>query len=109
MPESLNLVRTCSADLQAPSGVLAVLGNHDLDTNAAQVTDVLQSHAIPVLRNRSVVIEREGKRLWFAGVDDVLEGSPDLQLALRGVPRADPVVLLSHEPDWADHVGSLSS
>jgi uncharacterized protein len=89
--------------LQAPSGVLAVLGNHDLGTNASQIIDVLQSHAIPVLRNRSVVLEREKKRLWFAGVDDVLEGKPDLRKALRGIPPADPVVLLSHEPDWADH------
>jgi uncharacterized protein len=92
------------SQLRAPSGVLASLGNHDLDTNAAQIIDVLQAHAIPVLRNRSVVIERAGKRLWFAGVDDVLEGKPDLQLALHGVPASDPVVLLSHEPDWADYV-----
>ena len=92
------------SQLQAPSGVLAVLGNHDLGTNASQIIDVLQSHAIPVLQNRSIVIERDGKRLWFAGVDDVLEGRPDLRQALRGVPPTDPVVLLSHEPDWADHV-----
>ncbi len=92
------------SQLRAPSGVLACLGNHDLDTNASQIIDVLESHAIPVLRNRSISIERDGKRLWFAGVDDVLEGNPDLPQALRGVPAVEPVVLLSHEPDWADHV-----
>jgi predicted MPP superfamily phosphohydrolase len=51
-----------------------------------------------------MVLERAGKRLWVAGVDDVLEGKPDLQQALKGIPASDPVVLLSHEPDWADYV-----
>lgn len=83
--------------------VLAVLGNHDLNTNATHITAVLQSHAIEVLRNRSIALERGGQRLWVAGVDDVLEGKPDLKLALSQVPPAEPVVLLAHEPDWADH------
>jgi uncharacterized protein len=92
------------SQLRAPSGVLAALGNHDLDTNAAHIIDVLQSRAIPVLRNRSIPLERGGKRLWFAGVDDVLKGKPRLELALSGIPAAEPVVLLAHEPDWADNV-----
>lgn len=90
--------------LRAPSGVFASLGNHDVATDAPEIIDVLQSHAIPVLRNRSVVFERAGKRLWLAGVDDALEGKPDLQLALSGIPASDPVVLLAHEPDLADYV-----
>ena len=85
-------------------GILAVLGNHDVDTGAAHIIDVLHSHAIPVLRNRSVSLVREGKRLWLAGVDDVLQGTPDLEQALEGIPPAEPVVLLAHEPDWADDV-----
>jgi uncharacterized protein len=92
------------AQIRARSGVLAALGNHDLSTNAAHVTAVLQSHSIPVLRNRSVSLEREGKRLWLCGVDDILDGKPDLTLTLRGVPPNEPVVLLAHEPDWADYV-----
>ncbi len=90
--------------IRARSGMLAALGNHDATTDPAHIIAVLQSHAIPVLRNRSVSFEREGKRLWFSGVDDVLEGKPDLDLALKGIPPDEPVVLLAHEPDWADHV-----
>ena len=51
------------SQLRTPSGVLAALGNHDVDTNASQIVTVLQSHGIPVLRNRSVAVERAGKRL----------------------------------------------
>jgi uncharacterized protein len=88
--------------LRARSGALAVLGNHDVSTNASHIIKVLQSHAIPVLQNHSLPIERDGTRLWFAGVDDVLEGKPDLKLALSGIPPAEPVILLAHEPDFAD-------
>jgi predicted MPP superfamily phosphohydrolase len=92
------------SQLRAGLGVVAALGNHDVNTNAAHITAALQAHAVQVLQNRSIAFEREGKRLWLAGVDDVLEGKPDLKLALSPVPPAEPVVLLAHEPDWADHV-----
>jgi predicted MPP superfamily phosphohydrolase len=92
------------SQLRAKSGILAILGNHDLYTDAAYITAVLQSQGIPILRNRSISLERQGTRLWFSGVDDVLAGKPDLDLALKGIPPAEPVVLLAHEPDWADYV-----
>ena len=92
------------AQLRAQSGVLAILGNHDVSADAPHVTAVLQSHAIPVLMNRSIPLEREGNRLWLSGVDDVLEGKPNLDPTLSGIPPDEPVVLLAHEPDWADYV-----
>jgi predicted MPP superfamily phosphohydrolase len=100
-------IEPCSqllAQIRAGSAILAALGNHDVATDAAHIIAVLQSHGIPVLRNRSVPFEREGKRLWLSGVDDILEGKPDLELALRGIPPGEPVILLAHEPDWADYV-----
>lgn len=90
--------------IRAHSGILAILGNHDAGTDPAHITAVLQSNAIPVLCNRSISLERQGSRLWIAGVDDVLEGKPNLDMALGGIPSAEPVVLLVHEPDWADQV-----
>jgi predicted MPP superfamily phosphohydrolase len=90
--------------MRARFGIVASLGNHDVFTGATHITAVLHSHNISVLRNRPLPLEREGQRLWLAGVDDVLEGKPDLDLTLKGIPPAEPVVLLAHEPDWADHV-----
>lgn len=92
------------AQARARFGILASLGNHDVSTDPAHVTAVLQSHGISVLRNRSVPLERDGGRLWLAGLDDILEGRPDLTLALKAVPPEEPVVLLAHEPDFADYV-----
>jgi uncharacterized protein len=92
------------AKVQARFGILASLGNHDVSTDPAHITAVLQAHGISVLRNRSVPLERDGERLWLSGLDDVLEGKYDLKLTLKGIPPAEPVILLAHEPDFADYV-----
>jgi len=83
-------------------GIVSILGNHDVQSDASRIAETLHSHGLPVLRNRSVPIEREGSRIWFCGLDSVWEGKPNIDLALHGVPRNDLVVLLVHEPDFAD-------
>jgi uncharacterized protein len=90
------------SQLHAPLGVFATLGNHDTDSDPSRITDALQAEGIVVLRNRSVPLELEARRLWLAGIDDALVGKPDLEAALRGIPREEPVILLAHEPDFAD-------
>jgi predicted MPP superfamily phosphohydrolase len=82
----------------------AILGNHDVLVSAGAVTDALVSHGIPVLANSSVPLERDGQRMWLAGVKDVLQDRPDLDLALPASRDAvrEPLILLSHEPDFAD-------
>lgn len=82
-----------------------ILGNHDALVNAGAVTDALVSHGIPVLVNDSLPIERGGKRIWLAGVEDVLFQSPDLAKALPATAAShEPIILLAHEPDFADQV-----
>ena len=92
------------AELSAPLGVFAVLGNHDADTDPEFIVGCLQANRIQVLRNRSLPFERQGKRFWLAGVDDVLEGDPDLDLTVKGIPSDEAVVALIHEPDYARRV-----
>jgi predicted MPP superfamily phosphohydrolase len=88
--------------MTAPQGLWAVLGNHDDLTDPEHVTRALQAESIHVLANQSQAIERNGARIWLAGVDDVLSGTADLSKALRGVPSGEAVILLAHEPDFAD-------
>ncbi len=90
--------------LTAPYGLWAVLGNHDYDTDPDHVTRALQAENIPVLSNQAQPIERDGQRFWLAGVNDVLSGTANLAGALSKVPPAEAVVLLAHEPDYADEV-----
>jgi uncharacterized protein len=88
--------------LRAPAGTFAVLGNHDGSSDPSYIVHALQGHGIPVLMNRSIPLEREKARIWLAGIDDVLEGRPDLAAALRPIPSGEVTILLAHEPDFAD-------
>jgi predicted MPP superfamily phosphohydrolase len=85
----------------------ASLGNHDINVGAKQVSAALVANGITVLRNACLPIERGGGRIWLAGLDDPLEGNPNPDLAIpasiRNKPN-EPVVLLCHAPDYADHL-----
>ncbi len=90
------------ASLRPKLGVFAVLGNHDTFTDPVYVEGALTEHGIRVLSNQATPVEKDGERIWIAGTADALGGFPDLDAALRGLPQKEPVVLLAHEPDFAD-------
>ena len=104
--QRLRFIDPCAAVLQTIACPLryAIMGNHDAAVNAAAVTDSLVGHGIPVLANGYTAIERDGRRLWLGGVRDVTEDHPQLDTAVPrpGIRGSDPVILLSHEPDFAD-------
>lgn len=88
--------------LEPRIGTFAILGNHDAESDVPRIVATLQASNIPVLRNSSVPIEREGARFWLCGLDDALTGRYDVPKGLRGIPADEPVVVLLHEPDLAD-------
>jgi hypothetical protein len=83
-------------------GTFAILGNHDGEADPERVAGALQDHHIPVLRNRSIGLERGASRIWLTGIDDVLSGFPDLVAAIKKIPANETTILLAHEPDFAD-------
>jgi len=89
------------AQLRSRLGSYAVMGNHDGGSDSDMVSESLHSRGINVLRNRAVPLTQNGGRLWLAGIDDILEGDPDLDLTLQGIPQDETVVFLAHEPDFA--------
>jgi predicted MPP superfamily phosphohydrolase len=83
--------------LQARSGVVAVLGNHDFRVGADIVERALERRGIEVLRNRHLLLRERGDALYVAGVDDYRYGA-DLGSALEGIPADAPTILLAHNP-----------
>jgi predicted MPP superfamily phosphohydrolase len=85
----------------------AVMGNHDASVNPEAITRDLNGVGIRVLANQSAVIERDGQRLWLAGIRDALEDNsgPNLSKALPSQrdKQKEPLILLAHEPDFADY------
>jgi predicted MPP superfamily phosphohydrolase len=83
----------------------AILGNHDVLVGAGAVTDALQIQGIPVLANNAIPLERGNQRIWLAGTKDALQQRPNLDASLPSGRKVgkEPLVLLAHEPDFADY------
>lgn len=90
--------------LQAPQGVLAVLGNHDHWVGAATVAQGLAGAGIRILSNSSAVVERNRDRLAIIGVEDLWTAGADLDGALAGVDSDCPRLLLTHNPDLVEEM-----
>ena len=85
--------------LGAPLGVFAVLGNHDWRVGGERVAAALEAAGIGVLENEAAPLRTRHGPLWVAGVGDARMRGADVRQALREVPEADPVILLTHDPD----------
>ncbi|MGM0572864.1 MAG: metallophosphoesterase [Bacteroidota bacterium] len=107
--------------LNAPDGLYAVLGNHDLgdyrrwstiekkSVNMDALTKLYNDMGFTLLRNEHRFIQREGDSLLVAGVDNW--GLPpfsqygDLSLALKSGEEAPFQILLTHDPShWRAEV-----
>ncbi len=94
--------------LRARDGVFACMGNHDYFTDGDAFAQTLEDKGLTVLRNRGVVVERDGARLYVAGVDDTWTSRDDLKGALAQRPPGVPTVLLAHDPDLFPQAHALS-
>ncbi|VTS07652.1 metallophosphoesterase [Tuwongella immobilis] len=88
--------------LRAPLGVFAVPGNHDLHENGRLYREIIGATTITDLTNRSIRLSIGSDSLCVAGVDDLWWGKPDLHAALHNVPEEMAVILLAHNPDFAE-------
>lgn len=84
-------------------GKWAVMGNHDFFP-VNSVPSLLRDSDFIFLQNGRGHIEVNQERLYIAGLDDALNGVPDMERTFAGLSEEDCVMLLVHEPDVADWV-----
>jgi predicted MPP superfamily phosphohydrolase len=91
--------------LQAPLGVFACPGNHDVYADWPAVHERLRQLPLTVLVNASRVVEHRGGRLVVVGTGDpaggragTSGGAPDVEAALAGVDPDAVVLALAHNP-----------
>lgn len=92
------------AQLKAPLGVWAVLGNHEFHRSGDSKAGVFPGNGFTVLRNSWAEVD---PGLVLVGVDDLTRGQRNgngrekLRQALAGRPKG-PTILLSHSPLYDD-------
>ncbi|AYD64873.1 metallophosphoesterase [Achromobacter sp. B7] len=92
--------------LRAPQGVYAIPGNHEYYAEYQRWLPAFEKLGLRLLLNDHVTLTPNGQRLVLAGVTDKMAAAydqpvPDVARALQGVPKTDPVILLSHRPPGA--------
>jgi uncharacterized protein len=87
------------AELRAPLGRAAVLGNHDWKAFGMRMWTALAEAGIPVIENDAMAFGAPSGRFHVAGLADVRYRRPDLARALAPVPANEPVIVLAHDPD----------
>ena len=100
--DSIEELAPVLSHLQSGLGTFAVLGNHDLWTDADVVRKGLEKAGIRVLINEREDFQLGGDTLTLVGLDDGWSGAPDLSNALEDTPVDTAVILMIHEPDFAD-------
>ncbi|HEV2915967.1 MAG TPA: metallophosphoesterase [Pyrinomonadaceae bacterium] len=87
-------------NLRARDGVIAVLGNHDWWYDGDRITRALESAGVRVLENDVAGIERDGQRVWIAGLADLWTRKPLITTTLAKINEPAPnVIVLTHQPD----------
>jgi len=86
-------------DLHAPTGIYAVLGNHDWWFDGYRVRRALEAVGIKVLENEVARVEAKGEKLWLAGLADALTRPQDVYGTLSKVPSGESAIVLTHVPD----------
>lgn len=88
--------------IEARLGVYAVPGNHDYRVGIDKWHREIGAHpTITDLTNMALVREVDGARLCIAGVDDLSQGTPQLEVLPPPAER-DLTILLAHDPDQAE-------
>jgi len=97
-PAYIGPVADALGGLRARYGVFAVLGNHDFQVDAEEITRALRARYIHVLRNAHHRLRDHTGTFWLLGIDDLWSGRNNLGAALNTVPARDLKVLLCHNP-----------
>jgi predicted MPP superfamily phosphohydrolase len=90
--------------LKAPFGVYGVLGNHDYWHGVEVTKAAMAAAGIHELTNTGTWISRGSARFRLAGVDDLWTGRANPQQALGDASATDACLLVSHNPDLAEHL-----
>lgn len=93
-------------ELKAPLGVWGVLGNHEYYVDYEGWKKFLPTLGIGMLYNSHAVLTKNGASFTVAGLLDPMAQRyglelPDLDKALKGAPKGNFTLLLSHQPKWA--------
>lgn len=71
-----------------------------IPNNTRELRLLLELYDVHILDNAALALPGLPE-LWLVGVDDLVEGEPNLDLAMAEIPDSATVILMTHNPDLA--------
>lgn len=93
------------AEVEAPLGKYAVLGNHDLRANWREIISAIEGAGVQMITNSSVRLGTPFDDVVVSGIDDPTRGLPRADLAMAGTKAGDTRIVLMHSPDGVAALG----
>lgn len=91
-------------NLRARTAIFGVTGNHDSWAGLDHIHAGMLRAGIFDLTNRGFWLEKNGARLRLGGVGDFATQHQNLPAALAEATTDDAVLLLTHNPDFAEYI-----
>ncbi len=102
-------IETCMNELKrldASFGVYGVLGNHEHWISRRLSEQGLNDAGVELLDNKAIWWNIDEDRMRIGGVGDLWESTQEIEPTLNGVKLDDFVILLTHNPDYAEQITS---
>ena len=107
LPDALNII----AQLKAPYGIYASVGNHEYYRGIRAVLKIFENGPFPILINDHVNINIESSRIFLGGADDPRSLRKDytqflkntIDITMRDAPRESFKLLMCHRPEGLNH------
>jgi uncharacterized protein len=103
-PQNLTVLQGFLELIDPKPAKYAILGNweHYASVDLPQLKALYAQFNCPLLVNESRVHEHQGRSLLLTGLDDTVEGTPNLTAALSGHQPSANHLILAHAPDQRD-------
>lgn len=89
--------------INSKQGKYAIYGNHDYGGSAfAYYESIMSEGGFKVLKNESINIDINNKKVSIYGADDGLLGKNNIEKTMKNIKEENLNILLLHEPDLID-------
>ncbi|MFK4997753.1 metallophosphoesterase [Bacillus sp. N9] len=78
------------------------MGNNDYELDHEQLILLLESMDVIILKNRIEVLERNGEKLLFVGVDDMSQYPEQIDAMINKIKNISFKIVLVHNPKYID-------
>lgn len=94
--------------LKAPCGVIAILGNHDVD-NDKLIISILKNANITLLQDENTRVNYNNSHFYVSGIKDYWFYKLKVNEMITNIKDNAPIILLAHNPDVFPQIPSRIS